>query len=286
MPAPPIPSVVVHASATSGPTTLVVGRSLTDNLNLQPSYHHGGGAAGAGNPPMQMPPMPFSTPDPTLRSVPAPAAPTIVPPAAVMSSPPLHPHNHSPTEAFIPIMHRRAPSPPPPVVIPTTTSNNNAHNPKIAIPPIPASPDSDDDGFTPVTPASAGGIGIAPRDNSSNSLRSPRSAGGLRAFDALGIPVVVAAINRGILGRVRSRKVTIVDPSKEDYRDDGDDVDNDEFEDVSPLTPVRDRDVEQGGGDNGNGKDRKTMRRTLAGIIEGWWDLGLLERGKSLRRKG
>ncbi|KAK7756884.1 hypothetical protein SLS62_000900 [Diatrype stigma] len=262
---------------------------------MEPSYyqaHGGSSAASAGNPPpmpttaMQMPPMPFSTPDPTLRSVPAPAALTIVPPAARgMPSPPHPPRDPSPTEAFIPIMHRRAPSPPPPVVIPPPMSNSAHNNPKIAIPPIPASPDSDDDGFTPVTPASAGGIG----NSSSNNLRSPRSGGGagLRAFDALGIPVVVAAINRGILGRVRSRKVTIVDPSKEDYRD-GDGDDDTEFEDVSPLTPTaRDRDVEKGGvGAVGNGKDRKTMRRTLAGIIEGWWDLGLLERGKSLKRKG
>lgn len=225
--------------------------------------------------------MPFSTPDPTLRSVPSHAATTtIVPPPP--TSMPSRESSSSPTEAFIPIMHRRVPSPPPPVVTTTTTSSETTNTKtRIVIPPIPPTPDSDDEGFTPVTPGSAGGVAV-PRRN--NTLKSPRSAGGggMRAFDALGIPVVA----RGILGRVRSRKVTIVDPSKERYNDYGDD---DGFEDDVPLTPAgaQGRDLEKGGmsGGDANGS-RKTMRRTLFGLIEGWWDLGLLERGKSLRRKG
>ena len=91
-------------------------------------------------------------------------------------------------------------------------------------------------------------------------------------------------MGRSILARARSRKATVVDPARE-AEGEG------EFDDIVPLTPcsasapgaaagVRGRDLEVG-----EAGARKT-RRTLFGIIEGWWDLGLLDRGRSLRRKG
>ncbi|RYO75939.1 hypothetical protein DL763_010853 [Monosporascus cannonballus] len=264
-PAPPIPSVVVYSGRMSGPTTLVVGRSLThtqDNRQppRQPDLPAAAAAASAGT--AAMPPMPFSTPEPELRSVPPPAAPTIVPPAAVLPAMPAtitsassSPADSSPIEVLVPIVHR--PPLPPPVL--TTNTNTVA---AVRMPPMPPTPDSDDDGFTPVTP------GPSP------SPRAPR----VRAFDALGLPVA-AAVGRA-LARVRSRKVTVVDPSSSP---------GGEFDDVTPPTPAAgrsplDEDLEAAGGGGGG---RKTMRRTFFGIIEGWWDLGLLERGgRSLRRRG
>ncbi|RYP82138.1 hypothetical protein DL769_001743 [Monosporascus sp. CRB-8-3] len=264
-PAPPIPSVVVHSSRMSGPTTLVVGRSLThtqDNRQSprQPLFPAAAAAASAGT--ATMPPMPFSTPEPELRSVPHSATPTIVPPAAVTPAMPTtvtsatsSSADSSPTEILVPIVHR----PPPPPVL-TTTANTTA----IRMPPMPPTPDSDDDGFTPVTPGPSPGP------------RSPR----VRAFDALGLPV--AAVVGRALARVRSRKATVVDPSLSSP--DG------EFEEVTPLTPAAGRAALDGeleaAGNGGGGGKRKTMRRTFFGIIEGWWDLGLLETGRSLRRRG
>ncbi|RYP67337.1 hypothetical protein DL771_007281 [Monosporascus sp. 5C6A] len=264
-PAPPIPSVVVHSGRMSGPTTLVVGRSLTNTQDnrqspRQPPSPEAVAAASAGT--ATMPPMPFSTPEPELRSVPPPAAPTIVPPAAVMPAMPTtitsassSPADSSPTGVLVPIVHR--PPPPPPVL--TTIANTSAN--AVRMPPMPPTPDSDDDGFTPVTPGPSPGP------------RSPH----LRAFDALGLPVA-AAVGRA-LARVRSRKVTVVDPSSSP---------GGEFEDVTPLTPAADRTPLDGdleaAGDGGGG--RKTMRRTFFGIIEGWWDLGLLDMSKSLKRRG
>ncbi|RYP33454.1 hypothetical protein DL767_004732 [Monosporascus sp. MG133] len=256
-PAPPIPSVVVHSSRMSGPTTLVVGRSLThtqDNHQppRQPLVPAAAAAASAGT--ATMPPMPFSTPEPELRSVPPPAAPTIIPPAAVLPAMPTtitsasSSADSSPTEVLVPIVHR---PPLPPPLLTTTTA--------VRMPPMPPTPDSDDDGFTPVTP------GLSP------GHRSPR----LRAFDALGLPVA-AAVGRA-LARVRSRKVTVVNPSSP----------GGEFEDVTPLTPAGGRtpldgDLEAAG----DGGGRKTMRRTLFGFIEGWWDLGLLDKARSEKRRG
>ncbi|KAI8628991.1 hypothetical protein F5Y19DRAFT_103722 [Xylariaceae sp. FL1651] len=52
----------------------------------------------------------------------------------------------------------------------------------------------------------------------------------------------------------------------------------DEYDDITPLSP---RDVEAQ-----LAPKVKPKRRTLFGVLEGWWDLGLLERGKSLKRKG
>ncbi|RYP05678.1 hypothetical protein DL765_009764 [Monosporascus sp. GIB2] len=171
---------------------------------------------------------------------------------ATVTSASSSPADSSPTEVLVPIVHR------PPLLPPVLTTNTNAAR----MPPMPPTPDSDDDGFTPVTPGPSPGP------------RSPR----MRAFDALGLPVA-AAVGRA-LARVRSRKVTVVDPSPSP---------GGEFDDVTPLTPAAGRtpldgDLEAAGGGGGG---RKTIRRTFFGIIDGWWDLGLLEMGgRSLRRRG
>ncbi|KAI1374335.1 hypothetical protein F4677DRAFT_176709 [Hypoxylon crocopeplum] len=49
-----------------------------------------------------------------------------------------------------------------------------------------------------------------------------------------------------------------------------------EDDDSTPLSPTSPRNMEA---------KQKPKRKTLWGVIEGWWDLGLLERSKSLRRK-
>lgn len=56
--------------------------------------------------------------------------------------------------------------------------------------------------------------------------------------------------------------------------------DEDGEDDTTPLSPTSIRDVEAQ-----TTARPKPKRKTLWGVIEGWWDLGLLERGKSLRRK-
>ncbi|KAI3324626.1 hypothetical protein HD806DRAFT_534092 [Xylariaceae sp. AK1471] len=55
----------------------------------------------------------------------------------------------------------------------------------------------------------------------------------------------------------------------------------DEYEDTAPLSPYSARSM-----DVPSPVKAKPKRKTLFGVLEGWWDLGLLERGKSLRRKG
>ncbi|KAI1864100.1 uncharacterized protein JN550_009120 [Neoarthrinium moseri] len=137
----------------------------------------------------------------------------------------------SPTEDFIPIIHKRVPQ-----KIQT----------KFATPPSTPS----DDGFTPITPAPSM---FSPKlKTRAPPLISPR--------DALGIPI--SKIKS--LARSKSRN--------------GGDAD-----DLEPLSPSVARDL--------NGlpvpvqSKEKPKRRTVWGIIDGWWDLGLLERGKSLRRK-
>ncbi|KAI1772132.1 hypothetical protein F4818DRAFT_444758 [Hypoxylon cercidicola] len=49
-----------------------------------------------------------------------------------------------------------------------------------------------------------------------------------------------------------------------------------EDDDTTPLSP---------GIETQTASRQRPKRKTLWGVIEGWWDLGLLERGKSLRRK-
>ncbi|KAK8059045.1 hypothetical protein PG994_009493 [Apiospora phragmitis] len=107
--------------------------------------------------------------------------------------------------------------------------------------------DDEDEGFTPITPS--------PSDTSPKSPRrwltsSPR--------DVLGIPVSKVFLARKL------RK-------------------SNDVEDLEPLSPREAPTssyppvpaVVQGA------KERKT----IWGFVEGWWDLGLLDRGRSLRRK-
>jgi hypothetical protein len=79
--------------------------------------------------------------------------------------------------------------------------------------------------------------------------------------DALGIP-----ISKIKLSRSKSNKRV--------------DVDGD-TEPLSPSTPAfaSARGVEEGL------QPAKPKRKTVWGVLEGWWDLNLLERGKSMRRK-
>jgi hypothetical protein len=241
---PPLPQIVVHAASTaySGPAPAGAGRSLTETTANYPQH------APALAAPAAMPPMPFKSPDVNVRSAPPPSAPIIVPPFAAM--PPM-PSASPPEAGFIPIMHRKP--------VPDRINTSAAAAAAAKMPPMPPTPSSDDDGFTPVTP----GSGVSPQGRSPRS--QVRAKGGileqLSPRDALGIPV------SKILARVKSKKVTIVDPRKDD----------DEFEDVTPLSPSRDLEAQ---------RERQGVRRTLFGLIEGWWDLGLLDRSKSLKRKG
>ncbi|KAI0170005.1 hypothetical protein GGR52DRAFT_491604 [Hypoxylon sp. FL1284] len=50
----------------------------------------------------------------------------------------------------------------------------------------------------------------------------------------------------------------------------------DDDDDTTPLSPDTEAQT---------APKQRPKRKTLWGVIEGWWDLGLLERGKSLRRK-
>ncbi|RWA13903.1 hypothetical protein EKO27_g1206 [Xylaria grammica] len=106
-------------------------------------------------------------------------------------------------------------------------------------------PSPSDDGFTPVTPSPS------PRSKAFKRIRAsqlPR--------DALGI--ATAAFTR----RKSQRAV-------------------DEYDDTAPLSPPYDAYTM----DAQLAVKVKPKRRTLFGVLEGWWDLGLLERGKSLRKK-
>lgn len=76
--------------------------------------------------------------------------------------------------------------------------------------------------------------------------------------DALGIPIS----KRFTFARAKSRRVR--------YEND---------DDTTPLSP--DAEVQMAT----TATRQRPKRKTLWGVIEGWWDLGLLERGKSLRRK-
>ncbi|TGJ82053.1 hypothetical protein E0Z10_g6723 [Xylaria hypoxylon] len=106
-------------------------------------------------------------------------------------------------------------------------------------------PSPSDDGFTPVTPSPS------PRSKAFKRIRAsqlPR--------DALGIATAA-------FSRAKSQRAV------------------DEYDDMSPLSPPYDARTM----DAQMAVKVKPKRRTLFGVLEGWWDLGLLERGKSLRRK-
>ncbi|OTA90703.1 hypothetical protein M434DRAFT_364688 [Hypoxylon sp. CO27-5] len=119
----------------------------------------------------------------------------------------------------------------------------------IASPPIAVviPPTPSDNGFTPITPTPA-----SPRLKGFRLSRAPPLP-----RDALGIPIGT----KFIVSKSKKAQVKEVD------------------DEVMPLSPTSGRDTEA------QSSKQKPKRKTLWGVIEGWWDLGLLERGKSLRRK-
>ncbi|KAI0137764.1 hypothetical protein F4776DRAFT_663769 [Hypoxylon sp. NC0597] len=127
-------------------------------------------------------------------------------------------------------------------------TRTNIASPPIAvvIPPTPS-----DDGFTPITPTPA-----SPRLKGFRLSRAPPLP-----RDALGIPIGTMLIIP------KSKKTQVHGPGEVD-------------DEVTPLSPTSGRDTEA------QQSKSKPKRKTLWGVIEGWWDLGLLERGKSLRRRG
>lgn len=160
---------------------------------------------------------------------------------------------------------------------------------------------SEDDGFTPVTP----GIGLRSAPNNTSSPTS-RAGGvtGLSPRDALGIPL--SKILRYASFRSQQRPGAHEDqppPLPRLVVGENKSGDHDEYyEDVTPLsprTPLSAR-IRFGLGNFGGGggapqgdvekgltvKPQKSVRQTLFGLVEGWWELGLLERGKSLKRNG
>jgi hypothetical protein len=259
-PTTPLPAVVLHSSVDNPgtvPTTIFSGRSLTGEPRRQ-----------LARVPVPAPPMPMpfaTTPSPTVQSVPGPSVPHIVDQPAVGAS--------SPEKGTIPILHvqQRAG----PLSVNTQSSSSQAAR-MAPLPPLPPTPGSgrstgsrggdDDDGFTPVTPDT-----VSPM---TRALRVPR--------DALGIPV------GWVLARARSRRAEVVNPARRG----GGGGDDDEWEDITPLTPATPRragDLEKqaaGGRHHGGAEARKTMRQTLFGLVDGWWDLGLLDRSKSMKRRG
>ncbi|KAJ1330854.1 hypothetical protein MN608_04310 [Microdochium nivale] len=273
-PVPILPSIVIHSSSTASVTTFTSvpiaprggrGRSLTSSNRQMPH--------------------------PALRIVPVGAA-TLnnssggpggcgAPASAVAEA------------GFIPIAHFPGPPPPAPARIntaPSATKSNQNHSHEY---------DEDDDGFTPVTPAyglATRGAGRTATTATATSPRSPRSAGGgitgLSPRDALGIS----------FGKIL-RMASFRSSSRQNQQQHGADSNNDydEYEDVTPLTPGTARSTglseksgsgqlspsSAGGANNGGVKSgQKTVRQTLFGLIEGWWDLELLERGRSLRKAG
>lgn len=127
-----------------------------------------------------------------------------------------------------------------------------AKTPTLVIVP-PPSP-SDADGFTPVTPPTP-----SPRSRAFNRIRAsqlPR--------DALGIATAA-------FSRMKSQRAV-----GGAY---GDEYDDDDMEPLSPPYDARPMDAQVA-------VKAKPARRTLFGVLEGWWDLGLLDRARSIKRKG
>ncbi|KAI1205581.1 uncharacterized protein F4807DRAFT_442250 [Annulohypoxylon truncatum] len=120
----------------------------------------------------------------------------------------------------------------------------------IVIPPTPS-----DDGFTPVTPTPA-----SPRVKGFRLSRAPPLP---PSPNALGISV--PAGKKFVRAQSMKAEICHVD------------------DDTTPLSPTSGQDLEA---QMVTMTRPKPKRKTLWGVIEGWWDLGLLERGKSLRRKG
>ncbi|XDG08928.1 hypothetical protein ABKA04_008543 [Annulohypoxylon sp. FPYF3050] len=193
----------------------------------------------------------------SIGNFPPPPAPAVLP-AATARSLDLPDDDDDPKEAYIPIAHQpslkgkdkgkgKMPTIPIAVVIPPTPS---------------------DDGFTPITPTPA-----SPRLKGFRLSRAPPlppPPPPSLSHNALGITIPPHPHTK--FARAKSMKAEIC------HVDDDDDVD-----DMTPLSPARGRDLEA---QMVTMTRPKPKRRTLWGVIEGWWDLGLLERGKSLRRKG
>lgn len=153
----------------------------------------------------------------------------------------------SPTVDFIPIAHQREPDDN--IKKTNKTTKNQPPSPSVVTDFEDDDDNDDDDGFTPITPA-------ASSPKKSRGFRTSRTPPLPR--DALGIPV-----SKYMFGRDKKAN----------------------SEDLEPLSPSAARGLY----DNelpepAVQQQQKTKRRTVWGMLEGWWDLGLLERGKSLRK--
>lgn len=206
-----------------------------------------------------------------------PLATNIQPPAPAATRS-LNNRQESPNEDFIPIMHnpfldRVAPHPLSPAItsnIRTAVIAARAAPQTIVIPPTPS-----DDGFTPVTPTPISPIlkRFQLTSRAPPLVQQPR--------DALGIPIGKKFLRSKSQGaRARRAEEENQKIQKEREREERGGVEDgdggDDNDDTTPLSPTGARDLLA-----------KPARKTLWGaMIEGWWDLGLLERGKSLRRRG
>ncbi|KAH7034592.1 uncharacterized protein B0I36DRAFT_316585 [Microdochium trichocladiopsis] len=303
---PPAPRPTPHSLATlssTHPTAAIsaAGRSLTSTI-YQPAQVRSN--------------MPLSNPQPTLRSVPS-STPSISYPGPAPGG------SRNDTEAdegddnmmagpksavaeagFIPIgilspdsstfspqqqQQQQQQRPGLPARIDTSSSTQSASGP----PASSLSPCSDDDGFTPVTPGTGLGSATSPRTRrvgwgvaGAGSAGRDGGSSGLSPRDALGIPL------SKILRYASFRNQQQQQPQQQQQRqrpvNEKANVvvdDDDEYEDVTPLTPRT-----PGGAPTAPAaaaaRPQKSVRQTLFGLVEGWWDLGLLERGKSLRRGG
>ncbi|KAI1384337.1 uncharacterized protein F4822DRAFT_434272 [Hypoxylon trugodes] len=253
--------------ATSAPPKDIEGPTALGTRALTP----GPGLQWVPPPPLPTAPEPARRP-PILRSIDEDIRPVQTPPVIV------HANSGPTTITGQPVSSNYLPVPPAPAVVPpvATRSFDASGSPKedfipiahqatidhvnartktvpppvaVVIPPTPS-----DDGFTPVTPTPA-----SPRLKGFRLSRAPPLP-----RDALGIPIGTGKK----LMRSKSRKVQICH------------VDDDLDDDTTPLSPTNARDLEAQ-----MTSKPKPKRKTLWGVIEGWWDLGLLERSKSLRRK-
>lgn len=177
--------------------------------------------------------------------------PILPPPAAHIAAPSPAPSSpgssypHSPGSDYIPILHQPVPK----------LGKTPAKTPTLVIVPPPSpSPSDDDDGFTPVTPSP-----------------SPRSRGFRRIIRASQLPRDALGIATAGFARMKSQRA--VGGYDDDHHHHHHHHDDDDRE---PLSPPYDAPA---------ARAKTTTRKTLFGVLEGWWDLGLLERGKSLRRK-
>jgi len=160
---------------------------------------------------------------------------------------------------------------------------------------------SGDDGFTPVTPGMGLHSAVAAPGTVSPTSRAGGAAG-LSPRDALGIPLSKILRYASFRSQQRQGREEQPPPLPRLAVAENKGADHDEYyEDVTPLsprTPLSAR-IRFGLGNFGGGgapqgdlekglavKPQKSVRQTLFGLVEGWWELGLLERGKSLKRNG